>query len=163
MSELADLLPAVQKRLDDMLSWYTDVQDCLYSGGMGSGELGRGWLETPDVWRLSGFPILESLLKAMRLGAVEPDVTLLYGPLNVFYFRCRRVRRPLMRSHKGRLQQAVLNGVPQFQVVVERDGDRQRVKAGLDWLAGAWPKVARYQPEMVEEIVKRLEKRKVAA
>jgi hypothetical protein len=160
VSELVDTLhDQQQRRIDDMLTHYDDARDCLYSGGMGSGEMGRGWLESPDVWRLSGYPILERLLVAMKTGAEDLYGPALYGQVSSFYFRAKRVRRPLMRSHKGKPQQAILNGVPQFHVVTERPGDRAKVREALGWLSSRWPERARYQPELVEEIVARLERR----
>lgn len=163
MSDLADTLRGPEKCIDDMLTHYTDVQDTLYSGGIGSGEMGCGWLESPDVWRMSGYPVLESLLKAMRLGAEDFTSPALYGAVNVFYFRCRRVRYPVMREGRGkRKHQAMVNGVPQYRVEIVRGGDREKVREALGWLAGAWPVRARYQPEMVEAITQRLERAKVA-
>jgi hypothetical protein len=173
VSELADTLSDErQKRLDNMLTFYTDVQDTIYNGQLGDGE---GVTLMPEVWRKSGYPTLELLLRELR--KQKPDdlemLTLiasgqslsLYGQVREWYFRCQHVRQPILRQDKrGRQYHLEQHGEKQYRLAVVRHElcRPQLVRRALEWLGAAWPQSARFQPESVAEITKRLERRVAA-
>ena len=156
-------------RIHDMLLHYHEAQETLACGQLGDGS---GVTLMPEVWSRSGYPILEKLLKKLREEFEAEETWPPYWHVREWYFRSRTVRKPIMRHTKRGPQQAIVQGVPQYELVrvsylglpdeVVSSAESQ-VRRALSWLAGSWPEGARFQPETVDEIVKRLERARMAA
>lgn len=181
MSELDPLLQTErERRIDDMLTHYRDALEMGQPRGETVRVKGGGETcpELPAIWKRSGYPTLERLLAAMKLGAGDCPSSW-YGHVRGWYFDARVVRvdaylwvtgtdgktkldgagNPVpRRTSQGVPIRRVQNGVEQFELRVTRAAtvDESQVAAAVRWLAENWPGKVR-GPERFQEIVRRLE------
>ena len=188
VSELSDALQDPrEKRIDDMLTHYIDAlegegrrADLL---GVNGGGSRNAYHELPAMWKRSGYPTLERLLHALKLGASTLHGPALYSHVDGWYFKVQRVRVPAYvwvlepngrprlggdgepvarKNAKGEPIRRVQNGVEQFELRCRRASwvRVERVREAVSELAGMWPRGAKYEPETWTEIADRIDKQR---